>query len=119
RAPPAPIAILSEGLLESVGGGDRAVVMAGAALGVARAVERRKHLLAEFARLLQNGAANIGSGVRETRQIVIASDPEDLVEEKQDVLGRGFVDRHGSPSSAWHRLTSESGHMSPPSGPAC
>src|SRR5262245_23546120 len=90
--------------------------MADAALGVARAVERREYLLAELACPLQDGAANIGSSVRETRQIVVASDPEDVIEEKQDVLDRGFVDRHGSPPSAWHRLTSESGHVSPPSG---
>src|SRR5262245_45207430 len=92
--------------------------MAGAALGVAHAVERREHLLAEFTRLLKDGAANIGSGVRETRQIVVASDSEDVVQKKQHILGRGFVDRHGSPPSTCHRLTSESGRVSSLSGQA-
>ena len=71
-----------------------AVVVAGAALEIADAVERLQHFFAEFGRLAQNRLPHIGGGIAEARKIVVAVDLEHVVEQEGDVFHGGFVDRH-------------------------
>jgi hypothetical protein len=91
---------LLESLLESFGRGHAAVAVARATLAVARPVERRQHLLAKSGGFLENRRTNVRGGIGKTRQIVVTADLEDVVQQKQHVLGRSLVDGHASPPSA-------------------
>ena len=94
QAEPAAFGHLLEGLLETFGGGDPAVVMAGAALEIADPIERLQHFLAELGRFRQNRFPHVGGGVAEARKIIIPVDLEHVVEQEADVFQRGFVTRH-------------------------
>ena len=94
QAEPAALGHLLEGILEAVGGGDPAVVMAGAALEIADAIERLQHFLGEFGRFRQNRFPHVGGGVAEAGKIIIPVDLKHVVEQETHVFQRGFVTRH-------------------------
>ena len=71
-----------------------AVGVARAALLVADPVQGREHLLAELRRLPEDRLDHIGRGVGEARQVVVALEVEDVVEEEQSILDGGLVARH-------------------------
>ena len=96
-AHPAALGILPVGLLESLRRGDAAVVVAGAALLVAGAVDRLHHLFGELGRFAQHRLDQVGGGVGETGQIVQAADLEDVVEQEHRVVDGSLVGRHVSP----------------------
>ena len=93
---PAAFGHLLESLLEAFRGGHAAVVMAGAALEIADAIERLQHFFAEFGRLAQNRLPHVGGGVGKAGKIVVAVDLKHVVEQEADVFNWGFVDRHYS-----------------------
>src|SRR5262245_31398367 len=74
--------------------------MPGAALAVARQIERLHHLLAELGGLGKNWLDQIWRGVGKARKIVVARDLEHVVQQKQDLIDGGLVDRHGDLSRA-------------------
>ena len=63
QSEPAALGDLLEGFLEAFRGGDAAVVMAGAALEIAGAVERLQHLFGQFRGFRQDRLPHIGGGV--------------------------------------------------------
>ena len=80
--------------------------MARAAFAVADAIERGEHLFAELGRLAQHGLDHIGRGVGKARQIAVAVEVEDVVQQEQRIVHGGFVGRHQSlPASSAAPLT--------------
>ena len=98
EAHPAALRIGPVGLPEARRGGHAAVGMAGAALLVADPVQGREHLLAQPGALGDDRLDHVRGGVREAREVVVALEVEDVVEEKQDVLDGGLVGGHAGPS---------------------
>ena len=98
-ADPAALHDLSVGVLEALGRGHAAVVVAGAALDVANAIERGKYVFAEFSGFAENSLDEVGRGVSETREIGVALDVEHVIEQEQHVIDGRLVGRHvgGSP----------------------
>ncbi len=92
---PAAFGHLLEGFLETLRGGDAAVVVAGTAFEIAATIERLQHLFAQLGRLADDGFAHVGGGIGKTGQVVVAIDLEHVVEQEGDVFHGGFVGRHG------------------------
>ncbi len=91
---PAAIGELLMGGLKSRRRRDAAVVMAAAAFLVADAIKRRQHVLAEFRRFAEYGLDEIGRGLGETGQVVVAIDMEHVAQQEHDVVNRSLVARH-------------------------
>ncbi len=101
EAEPAALGHLLERFLETFRGGHPAVIMAGAALQIADAIERLQYLFAQFRSLGQNRLPHIGGGVAKAGEIVVAVDLEHVVEQETDIFQGGFVGRHGVLSAGW------------------
>ena len=101
---PAAFGDLLEGFLEAFRRGHAAVVMAGAALEIADAIERLQHFFGELGGLAQDRLAHVGGGVAEAGKIVVAVDLKHVVEQEIDVFDGGFVDRHGVLPAGWRLL---------------
>jgi hypothetical protein len=82
-------------LLEAGRSGDRTVVGALAADLVADLVERRQHLGRELPGLFQDRLDQVGSRVGEARQIRVAADVEDVVEDELGFAHRRGIGGHG------------------------
>ena len=93
-ADPAAIDDLLEGFLETLRRGDAAIRMPGTPFGVADAVERSEHVLGQSGRLAQDRLDHVGRGVGKARQIAVALDVKDVLEQKQRIVDRCFVGRH-------------------------
>ena len=93
-ADPAAVDDLLEGVLEARRRRHAAVGRALAAFLVADAIERRQHVLAELRGLAEDRLDHVGRGVGEARQIGIALDVEDVVQQELHVLDRRLVARH-------------------------
>ena len=92
---PARLGKLVIGGFEPGGRGHRPVGISGAALGIARMVERGQHLGGKFARFLDNGVGHIGRGPGKPGQMRIARQPQHLVDDKQRVANGRLVTWHG------------------------
>ena len=78
-----------------------AVTRFGAALR-GDAVERTRGL-AQLGGFPEYGFKHIGRYISETRQIVVARDPKNVVQQEQDLIDWGLVDRHGHLLGLAHR----------------
>ena len=114
QALPAALDVLVVGFLKAGGRGHRAVVMAGAALVVARLVDRLQHVLAQLAAFLQDRGDQVRRGVLEAGQVGVALHLQHVVEQEGHVLDRGAIGGHGSVSlvrlsagrgSGWGRIS--------------
>ena len=104
NADPAALDQLLEGVLEAGRGGDAAVGVARAAFLVADPIERGEHFLAELGRLAQHRLDHIGRSVGKARQIAVAVEMEDVVQQEQRVVHGGLIGRHRSlPASSARR----------------
>ena len=90
---PAAVAELLVGFLEALGRAHHAVLV-GAALLVARAVERKQHVLADLRCFLEDGVDGVGRRVLVTRQLRQARHVEHFVEHEAHILQRRFVNGH-------------------------
>ena len=103
-ADPASLDDLLEGVLEAGRCGDAAVGVARAAFLVADAIKRGEDFLAELGRLAQHRFDHVGRSLAESREIAVTIEMEDVVQQKQRIVHRGFVGRHRSlPASGEHR----------------
>ena len=94
HADPAAFGELLVGVLEAGGRGDAAVGVARAAFLVADPVERGQHLFGELGRFAQHRLHDVGAGVGEARQVAVAVEPEDVVEQKQGIVDWRLIGRH-------------------------
>jgi hypothetical protein len=68
--------------------------MTRAALPVARQIERLRDLFAQFRSLAEDRPENVWRGVGETGKIIVACDPEYVIQEEQNLVDRSLIDRH-------------------------
>jgi hypothetical protein len=94
QAKPAASGKLFERFSKTLGRGDARIVVPGAAFEIAHSVQGLQHLFGELGRLRQNRLAHVGGGIGKTGKVVVAVDPEDVVEQELHVFHRSFVDRH-------------------------
>ncbi len=94
KADPAAFGHLPVGFLEALRRRHRAVGVALAAFLVAHAVERLQHFLAEFRAFAEDRRERFDAGIGKARQIVVALDVKDILQEKEHVVDRRFI--------AWH-----------------
>ena len=100
--------------LEAGRRGDAAVAVALAAFLVADAVERGQYLAAELARFRQHGLDQIGRGVGEAGEVVVALEMEDVVQQERHVVDRRLVARHNCPSETASKAVSGRGQPESP-----
>ena len=91
---PAALDELGIGLLIAVRRSDAAVVMAGAALLVARMVEREQHFGDELAALLEHRVDRVRSRILEARKIGVAIEADHLLENEARVAHRRSILGH-------------------------
>ena len=96
HADPAALDELAVGVLEAGRRGHAAVVVAGAAFLVADPVEGGEHLFGELAGFAQDRLDHVGAGVGEARQVAVALELEDVVEQEQGVVDGRLIGRHHS-----------------------
>jgi hypothetical protein len=109
NADPTTFGQLPVGILEAGGRGDAAIVVARTALLVAHPIERGEHLFREPRGLAQYRLDHIGRGLGKARQIAVAVDMEDVVDQEQGVVHRCLVGGHrflqASAGARQHALT--------------
>ena len=96
-AEPAALDQLLEGVLEAGRGGDAAVRVARAAFFVTDPVERGEHFLGKLAGFAQHGFDQIGRSLGKSRQVAVAVEMEDVVQQEQRVVNGRLIGRHRSP----------------------
>ena len=97
RGDPDPAAVdhLLVSFLKTLGRGHAAIIMALAAFDVAAAVERQQHFFAQLGGFAQHCLHHIGGGVGEAGKIVVTFDMEDVIQQKEHVVHRSLIGRHG------------------------
>ena len=95
EAEPTALGHLLEGFLETLWRRHTAVVVPGAALKIAGAIERLQYFFTEFCGLSQNRLPHVGRGVAKPGKIVVAVDLKHVVEQEIHVFQGSFINRHG------------------------
>ncbi len=106
KADPAALPVEVVSLLEALRRRHRGVLVAHAAFLVAGKVDREQHLLGELGRLAGNRLHHVPRRVGEARQVVVALQRQNVVQDEKRVIHGGLVDRHVSRSSPMPRTKS-------------
>ena len=94
---PAAFAILIVGSLEALRRRHRAILVAGATLLVADAVQRMENVLRELRTFLEDRLQHVGRRVGEAGEVAVALVAENFIQNEKRVRDGRLVGRHGSP----------------------
>src|SRR5205085_12344618 len=92
---PAAFDILPVGFLETGRRRYAAVSLALATFLVADAIEGLHHFFAQLCGFPEDRLKHIGRYIPETREIIVARDPKNVVQQEQDFFDWSLVDRYG------------------------